>query len=55
MNPLMVVSLPVIGLLFFKPAWSYKKWVPWACFIILIVYGVVRNIPVSPFTCLAPH
>lgn len=55
MNPLMVVSLPFIGALLFKPAWSYKKWVPWFCFYTLILYGVIRNIPAAPFTWLAPH
>lgn len=55
MNPLMVLSIPFIGILFLRPKWSDKPWVPWACFMGLIVYGFVRNIPVWPLVELAPH
>jgi hypothetical protein len=55
MNPLMVVSLPLIGLLFLQPVRACQKWVPWFCIVTLIVYGVFRNIPAVPFTYLAPH
>jgi hypothetical protein len=35
--------------------WVYRPWVPWAVLVILVGYGVLRNIPVWPFTLLAPH
>jgi len=54
LNPLMVVSIPIIGSMFLNPIWVYKKHVPWVAFWILIVYGVVRNIPMWPFCLLAP-
>lgn len=55
LNPLMVLSIPVLGVMFFHPSWVYKRWVPWAAFWILILYGILRNIPVWPFTVLAPQ
>ena len=55
MNPLMVLSLPVLGLLLMRPRWAYLRWMPWAAFTLLVVYGVARNIPMWPFTLLAPR
>lgn len=54
LNPLMVVSIPVLGLLAWKPHWALKVWVPWAALAILIAYGIARNIPAWPFHLLAP-
>jgi len=54
LNPLMIVSLPILGLMLLNPAWVYKRWVPWTAFSILIGYGILRNIPLWPFTLLAP-
>ncbi len=65
LNPLMVVFLPFVlyGLLaeavrmffgrripmpFLKPLWI------WAIFWVIVLYGIARNIPMYPFTCLAP-
>lgn len=55
MNALTVVLLPVLGLLLVRPRWGYTRWAPWVAFGVLVVYGVVRNIPVWPLTLLAPH
>lgn len=55
MNPLMVLSLPVLGLLVVRPRWSYAQWLPWAVLTVLIVYGIARNIPMWPLTLLAPY
>ncbi len=55
MNPLMVLSLPFLGALFLRPSFGHKVWVPWFCFVVLILYCVLRNIPLLPFTWLAPH
>ena len=54
MNPLMVLALPVLVLLFFRRGWAQKTWVPWAAFIILLSYGVLRNINMWPFILLSP-
>jgi hypothetical protein len=55
MNPLMVLSLPLLGFLFVRPSAGYHVWLPWFCFAVLILYGILRNIPLFPFTELAPH
>jgi hypothetical protein len=54
MNPLMVVSLPILVLLFFRRSWAGRPWVAWTAFVILILYGVLRNINSWPFILLAP-
>jgi len=55
LNPLMVIALPFIALLLLKPSLTHKRWLPWISFIILVVYGIVRNLPFWPFVLLAPH
>jgi len=54
LNPLMVVSLPVLAGMVWRPSWTYRRWVPWCALGILILYGVIRNIPFWPFIILAP-
>jgi len=54
-NPLMVISIPILGLMFIKPRWTYTPWVPWAAMVVLITYGIIRNIPIWPLTLLAPQ
>jgi hypothetical protein len=54
MNPLMVIASPVLVLLLFKRSWAMRPWVAWTAFAVLILYGVLRNIPAWPFTLLAP-
>jgi len=54
MNPLMVISLPVMALLVLRPRWAYFRWLPWVVLFILIMYSIFRNIPVWPFELLAP-
>jgi len=55
MNPLMVLSLPVLGLLVMRPRLAYLQWMPWAAFTVLIAYGIARNVPMWPLTLLAPR
>mgnify|MGYP005755808125 FL=1 len=63
MNPLLVVSLPIIALLLARVAgWLPSNWHgltrklsdarPWA--VVIIGYAVARNIPLEPFSWLAP-
>jgi hypothetical protein len=54
MNPLMIVSAPIVVLLFFKRNWAGRPWVAWTAFTVLILYGVLRNINTWPFIFLAP-
>lgn len=54
-NPLMVICLPILGLMFTSPKWIYRPWVPWTAMVVLLAYGIIRNIPVAPLTSLAPH
>jgi hypothetical protein len=54
MNPLMVISLPVIAAALLRPAWTYRPWVPWATLVVLVGFAVLRNLPVFPFALLAP-
>jgi hypothetical protein len=55
LNPLMVLSLPVLALLVFRRSWSYKAYLPWCVLLILVSYGVLRNVPLWPFVLLRPH
>lgn len=65
LNMLMVISLPFVlyGLLAQGMRYFFSKKIPtifikahwiWAIFALIIAYGIVRNIPISPFTYLAP-
>ena len=65
-NPLLVVSLPLLGLTLASSAyrqWTGRRWrlprLPgWAGYLIfwiIIAYWLLRNVPVHPFTLLAPH
>ena len=54
-NPLMVLSIPILGLMFMNPRWIYKPWVPWTAMVTLIIYGLLRNVSVWPLTLLAPQ
>jgi hypothetical protein len=54
-NPLAILALPWVGYLalrndhpLLKPSWQ------WALLGVVVVFGVLRNIPVHPFTLLAP-
>ncbi len=55
LNPLMVVSIPVLCLLLAIPRWRYHPWVSWCALAVLLAYGILRNIPLWPFDYLAPH
>ena len=55
LNPLMVLSIPFLGLLAWKPRWALQVWVPWTAMALLIAYGIARNLPFWPFCLLAPR
>ncbi len=55
LNPLMVLSIPlVVALLVGRGRWQRHPSLPWLVFAVVVVYAVLRNIPVHPFTLLAP-
>ncbi len=65
LNPLMVLSLPYLGYAYFS-LWSRAtrgrslpgRFIPavwlWLLLAAIILFAIVRNIPVYPFTILAP-
>lgn len=55
MNPLMVCTLPALGLLLWRRCWTYKRWLAWLASVTLMAYGIARNIQSWPFTLLAPQ
>ena len=65
-NPLMLLLIPPIGvyvlaaggqwMLTGKDEVSHRipEWIPGVVLVLVFVYGVIRNIPVFPFSLLAP-
>jgi hypothetical protein len=54
-NPLLVIAIPFVVLLYVRPAWARAKVVPWTVLALVVAYGVMRNVDAFPFTLLAPH
>lgn len=65
-NPLMVVSLPLLGYAFMSSQWRGLRfaWIDrwtrhpyWSMTILVVVllYWGLRNLPFAPFSMLAPH
>jgi hypothetical protein len=66
MNPLMVVAIPLLAYLIIGGHLRARRgadaeprplptWVPWLIVAVVAAFWVARNIPVYPFTLLAPH
>jgi hypothetical protein len=53
-NGLMVVSIPVLAWMVFEPAWVRHPSTPWLVFATIVGYAILRNIPLWPFSVLAP-
>jgi hypothetical protein len=53
-NPLMVLLLPFLVLWGVRPGWLGDTWWGWGLLGLIMMYWVVRNIPVFPFSLLAP-
>ena len=56
LNAVMVIGLPLLGVLYatgrldrIRPVWI------WTLLAFLVVFGVLRNLPWTPFTWLAPQ
>jgi hypothetical protein len=54
MNPLLVVSLPGLGLLLLRRSWGYRVWIPLFALAVMLLYAILRNLPIWPFDLLAP-
>jgi len=53
-NGLMVASIPVVAWMAFEPAWVRHPATPWTVLVVIVGYTVLRNVPVWPFSVLAP-
>jgi hypothetical protein len=53
-NVLMILSIPVLTWMAFRPSWVQNPAAPWAAFGIIVAYTVARNLPLWPFSMLAP-
>jgi hypothetical protein len=53
-NPLTVISPPVLALLAWRKDWAARPAVAWTALAVLLLYGVLRNIPAWPLSWLAP-
>lgn len=56
LNALAILAVPVLGVLlarggrqFIRPVWI------WSLLAVVVVFGVLRNLPWQPFMLLAPH
>ncbi|OWK47107.1 putative membrane protein [Fimbriiglobus ruber] len=65
-NPLMVAVSPYLAFAVLRAVWFqfwgeqpqtsiFPKWLGWTSVVVMVVYAVLRNIPVYPLTLLAPH
>jgi hypothetical protein len=55
LNPLMVLALPALAFLRLRPSLLYRPWLAWSCFVLLLTYGLARNLACWPFVLLAPR
>lgn len=65
-NALAWVVLPIVGIALVRSLWTWYRntpakphrsspiW-PWVIGALMLLYGVLRNLPWHPFTLLAPH
>ena len=59
-NPLFTLVLPLLAAILITARFSSKPLgrsplVSWSLLAAVVLFGVARNIPVAPFTALAPH
>lgn len=55
MNPLFVISLPLVFVLFARPSLLRSATFAKAIMYVVLGYFILRNIPVWPLNLLAPH
>jgi hypothetical protein len=64
-NALLILLLPWLLLICLRSAWQFlcgvpvrpvtSSWFPWVLTVLVILFGLLRNLPVYPLTLLAPH
>lgn len=54
LNPLLLPALAFAAALAARPSLVRRPWVPWTALLILVLFGVLRNIPVWPLNRLGP-
>lgn len=52
-NPLLVVLLPVAAVGAWR-GWLRRPAVGWMLLTVVVLFGIIRNVPVEPFTLLKP-
>jgi hypothetical protein len=66
LNPLVVLCLPLVGYALLCSKWRRLRfrWLerltatstwPWVVFVVILLFGALRNLPFEPFCWLAPH
>lgn len=54
-NILLIPALITLAILWCKPKAALNRYFAWTISVVVIVFGVARNLPWYPFTLLAPH
>lgn len=54
MNALFVLAIPVVIGIIWVERWRWRAWMTKTALIIVIIFGIVRNLPFWPFELLAP-
>lgn len=55
LNPVLVVALPLLPLLWWRTSVLRRPFVAWTAVAILLGFSIARNIPSWPFSLLAPR
>jgi hypothetical protein len=59
-NPLFVVCIPILAVILLSDRYGPKSLSQsprfcWGVLIVVVLFGVLRNLPYAPFDALAPH
>ncbi len=54
MNLLLVISLPFFSGFFLISSKKFTRWAPWIILALMILFLILRNIPLEPFEFMAP-
>jgi hypothetical protein len=59
-NPLFVLSIPILAVILLSDRYGSKSLSQsprfcWGVLIVIVLFGVLRNLPYAPFDALAPH
>jgi len=53
-NPLLIPAVLTVLLLVMRPRLATRRSVAWSIAVVIIAFAILRNLPWSPFTLLAP-